>query len=94
MTNPQPPCETSPSIAPPDYGKYQHHLDKFDLTEAQKQELLLTIWNIMTTFVELGFGMDATTFALKSICGEDFESASHPIPDPLYSDNKIDKEMQ
>ena len=90
MTETHTPLESSPTIAPPDYGKYQHHLDKFDLTEAQKQELLLTIWNIVTAFAEIGFGMDATTLALKSICGEAFENASNQAPDRLYLNHQKD----
>ncbi len=76
-------------IASPELEKYRHHLDEFDLTEEQKDELLVTLWQIMTQFVDLGFGRDATTLALKSICGEDFEPA--PLDDEfdLYLKDKL-----
>ena len=78
----------------PDLEKYRHHLDEFDLTEEQKQELLITLWQIMTQFVDLGFGQDATTLALKAICGEEFESA--PLDDEfeLYLKDKLAKENE
>jgi len=78
----------------PDLEKYRHHLDELDLTEEQKQELLITLWQIMTQFVDLGFGRDATTLALKSICGEDFECA--PLDDEydLYLKDKLSTESE
>ena len=41
-----------------DPAKYAAEIDQFDITEAQKQELLLTLWSIMRSFVELGFTVD------------------------------------
>ena len=41
-----------------DPGRYAAELALFDLTDAQKHELLLTLWSIMRSFVELGFTMD------------------------------------
>lgn len=40
-----------------DYERYAHHLDSADLTDAQKQEFLETLWNIICEFVSLGFGV-------------------------------------
>ncbi|MEN8129340.1 MAG: hypothetical protein ABFS45_03925 [Pseudomonadota bacterium] len=42
-----------------DPDKYREHLDEFDLSEEQQNELLETLWNIMRTFVEIGFGLDS-----------------------------------
>lgn len=42
-----------------DPDEYREDLDAFDLTEAQQNELLEVLWNIMRTFVELGFGLDS-----------------------------------
>lgn len=95
MPVPRPPLETSPpSImeANPDFGKYQHHLQEFDLTQDQQQELLVTLWQIMTQFVDLGFGRDATTLALKSICGESFDNASPDAGSALYLNKEKDQE--
>jgi hypothetical protein len=50
-----------PSMPPAlelDHGKYMDELESFDLTDAQKRELLETLWSIMRSFVELGFRAD------------------------------------
>ncbi|MBJ7579306.1 hypothetical protein JHC09_15625 [Devosia sp. MC532] len=36
---------------------YLHHLADADLTDAQKVELLETLWQIMVHFVDLGMGI-------------------------------------
>ncbi len=36
------------------YGKY---LDESDLTEEQKREFIETLWSIVVSFVDLGFGV-------------------------------------
>lgn len=41
-----------------DPERYRAEVDLFDLTEAQKRELLMTLWSIMRSFVELGFTVD------------------------------------
>ena len=38
-----------------DIAKYLPEVEEFDLSEAQKIELLQTVWDIMRRFVELGF---------------------------------------
>lgn len=57
-----------------DASKYMHELDGFDMSEAQKEELLGTIWSIMRAFVELGFRAD--------ICGQLFEGADPALDAP------------
>ena len=39
--------------------EYREDLDEFDLTREQQDELLGILWNIMRTFVEIGFGLDS-----------------------------------
>lgn len=55
-----------------DPAKYTAEIDRFDITEVQKQELLLTLWSIMRSFVELGFTVD--------VCGALWDDPS-PFPD-------------
>lgn len=43
---------------PLDIGKYRSYLADYPLSEAQQQVLLESLWGIMRTFVELGFGVD------------------------------------
>jgi hypothetical protein len=42
---------------PPDLEKYRPYVDGFDLTEAQKVELIHTLWAIMESFVDRAFGL-------------------------------------
>ncbi|MEX0957589.1 MAG: hypothetical protein WDZ83_20535 [Rhizobiaceae bacterium] len=41
-----------------DLDKYRHHVDRFDLPEEQKKELLKAVWRIMQNFVDRAFGDD------------------------------------
>lgn len=58
-----------------DIEKYRQDLEDFDLTDEQTRELLRTLWSIMTTFVELGFGVDSVQYLLaqnsQPHCDED-----------------------
>ena len=57
-----------PSASLPfDPAKYSAELGTFDLTEAQQQELLLTLWSIMRSFVEFGFTVDVCAALLSDI---------------------------
>ena len=74
------PC---PNLKPPypvslqlDLEKYLPELDQFDITDAQKVELLKTLWNIMRGFVEMGYGIDALHHHLPALVAS---SAGQPI---------------
>jgi hypothetical protein len=61
---------TRPHAPELDAAEYLPEMAEFDLTEAQKIELLQTLWSIMRSFVELGFQAD--------ICGQIF-GESNPL---------------
>lgn len=42
-----------------DASKYLAHVEDFEMTEAQKIEFLRALWDIMSTFVRLGFGVES-----------------------------------
>ncbi|RLJ20759.1 hypothetical protein DJ030_06355 [bacterium endosymbiont of Escarpia laminata] len=42
-----------------DPDEYRHYLEEFDMTEAQQNELLQTLWHIMSAFVDMGWGLDS-----------------------------------
>jgi len=42
------------------------------MTEAQKEEFLQSLWSIIVSFVDLGFGVHP----LQAVCGEDAKSDS------------------
>jgi len=43
---------------------YRHHLDEFDLSEEQQNELLESLWTIMSTLVDIGWGVDTIQLLL------------------------------
>lgn len=56
----------SPSFLDFQAEEYIGYIDEFDMTEAQKLELLETLFSIMYSFVQLGFDVKN--------CGQIFES--------------------
>lgn len=76
MRSPRLPRLESPSLAPAatsspasheDLREYLAFLDDTNLSEAQKIELLQTLWSIMSAFVDLAFGTDPVQQALPSV---------------------------
>lgn len=51
-----------------DYELYEQYLDDSDLSEAQKREFLETLWNIIVSFVDLGFGVHPLQQAASDKC--------------------------
>ncbi len=52
------------------------YLSGFDMNEAQKNELLQTLWNIVGTMVNIGFGLDSVQMFLSTVAektGQDSE---------------------
>lgn len=49
-----------------DVEYYQAFLDDEDITDEQKKELIETIWNIVVTFVDLGFGIEPVQQAIEA----------------------------
>ena len=50
-----------------DVERYQSYLDNTELSEAEKAEFLQSLWNIIVSFVELGYGVHP----LQEVCGKD-----------------------
>lgn len=49
-----------------DVEKYQSWLDESDFSDEQKEEFLQSLWSIVVSFVEHGFGVHP----LQEICGQ------------------------
>ena len=47
---------------------YRDDLNEFDLTEEQENELLEALWNIMSSFVAIGFGLDSVQLFSTAEC--------------------------
>jgi len=70
LPRPEPPLSqatTSNRASQEDLREYLAFLDDTNLSEAQKIELLQTLWSIMSAFVDLAFGTDPVQQALPSI---------------------------
>jgi hypothetical protein len=50
------------AFAPEDY---LHHFEGCEISEAEKDELLRLLWNIMCSFVDLGWGTDAVSLVFS-----------------------------
>ena len=69
-----------------DYEKYAPYLEDADLTEEQKREFLETLWSIMVSFVDLGFGIHP----VQQVCGQEDEigpSIADQCENMLHSKN-------
>lgn len=49
-----------------DWQLYADALDQSDLTDDEKREFIETLWYIVVSFVDLGFGIDSVSHALDS----------------------------
>ena len=50
-----------------DVERYQKYLDDSDMSEAEKKEFLQSLWSIIVSFVELGYGVHP----VQEVCGKD-----------------------
>jgi len=65
--------------APPtltiDWELYGKHLEESNLSDAEKREFLETIWSIVVSAVDLGFGVHPVQQAAGNICEQQAEIA-------------------
>jgi hypothetical protein len=64
-------ASSKPSIAV-DVERYQAYLDGSDMTQAEKEEFLQTLWGMIVSFVEWGYGVHP----LQEVCGKKPEKGS------------------
>ena len=55
-------AQSSSATPPCDTDKYREHLEEYELSKEEEDELLKVIWSIMAGFVEIGFGVDSIQF--------------------------------
>ncbi len=70
-----PPVPTVAGVLPLDAQKYLEYVEEFEMTDAQKAEFLRVLWDIMATFVRLGFDVDSVL--------PRFKEASENAPDAV-----------
>ncbi len=80
-----------------DYERYEQFLEKSDMTDRQKQELLQTLWGVITEFVSLGFGVHPLQND-ENICGKlgkEGQTAAVLTPDMIdFKDRNITKSFK
>lgn len=81
------PAAGSPLLDP---SRYLPMLDDFEISEEEKHKFLEALWSIMTSFVDLGFGVDSVSLLLADIYKNSMDDAEdtvnlNNIPD---TDNK------
>jgi hypothetical protein len=59
-------------LSVPKIEEYAEYLDEFEISDEQKNELLLTLWMIMVSFVDMHMGIDSVQIlpGLKEIALE------------------------
>ncbi len=70
----------------PDMEEYYNDLSDLNLTKAQKAEVLQTLWNIMCTFVDMGWGVDTLQIVLPEVFAQVSKDNS-ALPESLEGDN-------
>ena len=73
-----------------DERRYLKYVKDFDLDEKQQVELLQTLWWIMATFVDLGFGVDSVQRCLPALGEIASESAEDEVKDAKHKDDLKD----
>lgn len=63
---------SSKPVVTVDVERYQAYLDGSNMSDAQKEEFLQSLWEIIVGFVELGFGVHP----LQEVCGKDASETS------------------
>lgn len=74
----------APQIIAPKPSDYLDELDGEDLTEAQKLELLETLFNIMKAFVDIGYDMEPVSNLIS-----DFEKCAQESSKMLDSKDNM-----
>ena len=77
-----------------DFEKYRVHLDGFDLTDQQKDEVIESVWSICEYFVDRGFGDDSVQNIFRQVsdpCEQKMREIEHETAlesDPDTQNNK------
>lgn len=73
-----------------DWEEFAHHLEDSDLSDEQKREFIETLYEIMLSFVDLGFGIHP----VQQACEQNRETTLRLPADLLsskYPDNQSDE---
>ena len=82
--------DKAPPTVTVDYEKYERYLAGTDLSDDQKREFIAALWQIITAFVDLGFGVHPVQQA-QNTCGKLPENSPKPA---LSKGNAVNYESQ
>lgn len=51
----------------PDFEKYRAMLTDYDISDAERDEFIATMWSLCLQFVDMGLGVENTQLVLKEI---------------------------
>lgn len=71
---------------------YRHHVQEFGLTQAQEDELLETLWHIMSTMVDIGWGVDNIQIMLPKLFNRESNDDKNNVDKPIQRESGIDDE--
>lgn len=57
-----------------DWAFYAHYLEDSDLSDEEKREFIETLWSIVTSFVDLGFGLHPAQLVDGGACEQNDEN--------------------
>ncbi len=84
------PVATRPTLSI-DWELYGRYLEESDLSDDQKREFLETLWSIVVSFVDLGFGLHPIQqaceqpFDLSQLESADVLRSIDPLPQKVFS---------
>jgi hypothetical protein len=73
-----------------DVSRYSEYVKDFELDEEQQTELLQTLWWIMATFVDLGFGVDSVQRCLPALAEMSSETAEDEVKSKVHDNDLND----
>jgi len=62
-----------------DIEKYKHHVEKLDMSKAQKEELMRTVWGIMESSVERAFEGESAEQRCRSVSHNSLQKGCNRI---------------
>lgn len=79
-----------------DPSEYRQYVDDFDISDEQKDELLRTLYSIMLTFVDLGFGVDSVQRVLPALAEISSSADSGTLENrkPLFNEAALPAEEE
>lgn len=74
-----PPQSTKAGTLALDPERYRHHLEAFEMTPEQENELLRTLWELTIAFVDLGWGVDSIHNIFAQMVDKSLNSAENHV---------------